>query len=168
MPVNFPGSSTEILQSLRNLRRPSRTMAVDDSMPHVPNFSVGLRPDYASMMGEEIRVLVVEDQPTIREAITAAFDREQGFRLRQAASLADARAVLGDVDIAILDLRLPDGDGASLIEEIKAISPVATVIVLTSSIDPAEADRALERGADVVLKKLTDLDQLLATVKHLR
>jgi DNA-binding NarL/FixJ family response regulator len=119
-------------------------------------------------MGEEIRVLIVEDQPIVREAITAWFDREQGFDVRQAGSIADARAMLGDVDIAILDLGLPDGDGASLIEEIRATSPIAKVLVLSSSIDPSDAERALERGAAVVLNKLTDLDQVVATVTHLR
>ena len=113
-------------------------------------------------------MLVVEDQAIVREAITAAFARERGFNVHEAASLADARAILGDVDIAILDLGLPDGDGASLIEELKATTPKAKVIVLTSSIDPADTDRALKRSAAVVLNKLADLDQVLATVKHLQ
>ena len=118
-------------------------------------------------MDEAIRVLVVEDQPIVRDAITAEFEREMGFDVRQAGSLADARALIGDVDIVILDLGLPDGDGASLIGELKAISPMAKALVLTSSIDPADAERALERGADAVLEKLADLDRLLATVMHL-
>jgi DNA-binding NarL/FixJ family response regulator len=119
------------------------------------------------VMDEAIRVLVVEDQPIVREAITAEFDRERGFDVRQAGSLADARALIGDVDIVITDLGLPDGDGASLIEQVTANSPMAQVLVLTSSIDPADAERALQRGADAVLNKLADLDQVLATVKHL-
>jgi DNA-binding NarL/FixJ family response regulator len=118
-------------------------------------------------MDEAIRVLVVEDQPIVREAIAAEFDRELGFDVRQAGSLADARALIGDVDIVITDLGLPDGDGASLIGQIKATSPMAKVLVLTSSIDPSDAERALERGADAVLNKLADLDQVLAAVKHL-
>ncbi|MGZ6639115.1 MAG: response regulator [Solirubrobacteraceae bacterium] len=113
-------------------------------------------------------MLVVEDQAIVREAITAAFAREGGFNVREAGSLADARAILGDVDIAILDLGLPDGDGASFIEELKATTPKAKVIVLTSSIDPADTDRALTRGATTVLNKLTDLDRVVATAKHLR
>jgi two-component system, NarL family, response regulator DevR len=119
------------------------------------------------VMDEAIRVLVVEDQPIVREAIAAEFDRELGFDVRQAGSLADARALIGDVDIVITDLGLPDGDGAILIGQARATSPMAKVLVLTSSIDPADAARALERGADAVLNKLADLDQVLATVKHL-
>jgi CheY-like chemotaxis protein len=91
------------------------------------------------VMDEATRVLVVEDQPIVREAIAAEFDRELGFDVRQAGSLADARALIGDVDIVITDLGLPDGDGASLIGQIKATSPMAKVLVLTSSIDPADA-----------------------------
>jgi DNA-binding response OmpR family regulator len=119
------------------------------------------------VVDETIRVLVVEDQPIVREAITAQFDRELGFDVRQAGSLADARALIGEVDIVVLDLGLPDGDGASLIGELKTTSPTAKVLVLSSSIDPADTGRALERGADAVLDKLADLDRFLATVKHL-
>jgi DNA-binding NarL/FixJ family response regulator len=119
------------------------------------------------VVDEAIRVLVVEDQPIVRQAITAEFDRELGFDVRQAGSLADARALIGEVDVVVLDLGLPDGDGASLIGELKTTSPMARVLVLSSSIDPADAERALERGADAVLDKLADLDRVLATVKRL-
>jgi DNA-binding NarL/FixJ family response regulator len=119
------------------------------------------------VMDEAIRVLVVEDQPIVREAIAAEFDRELAYDVRQAGSLADARAWIGDVDIVILDLGLPDGDGADLIGELKTTSPMAKALVLTSSIDPADTARALGRGADAVLNKLADPDRVLDTVKLL-
>jgi DNA-binding NarL/FixJ family response regulator len=117
---------------------------------------------------EALRVLVVEDQPTIREAIAATLAREPGFTVHQAGSLIDARAKLSGVDLAILDLGLPDGDGAELIQELKALNPQAQAIVLTSSIDPADTHRTLARGAAIVLNKLDGFENLLAAVKRLQ
>ena len=114
------------------------------------------------------RVLVVEDQEVIREAIAAAFEREPCVRINEAGSLSDARAMLNGVDIAILDLGLPDGNGADLIQEITAVNPGATAIVSTSSLDPNDADEALVRGAAAVFSKLDELDELLAMVRRLQ
>lgn len=76
--------------------------------------------------------------------------------------------MLESVDVAILDLGLPNGNGADLIEELYAASRGAQAVVLTSSIDPAESDRVLARGAAAVLNKLASFDEVLATVKRLR
>ena len=119
------------------------------------------------------RVLVVDDQALAREAIVATSDHEPGFTVVQAGSLTEARPLLDGVDIAFLDLSLPDGDGAlpdgngaDLIPELHAANPHAAAVVLTSSIDPGEAAQALQRGAAAVLNKLDHLDQLLATVRR--
>jgi DNA-binding NarL/FixJ family response regulator len=116
---------------------------------------------------QNVGVLVVDDQAIVREAISSTLDCEPSFSVKQAGSLADARAMLGGVDIAILDLGLPDGDGADLIAELKEVNPAAKTIVLTSSIDSADIHRALQRGAAAVLNKLDGLDDVLTTVKRL-
>jgi DNA-binding NarL/FixJ family response regulator len=112
--------------------------------------------------------LVVEDRVNIREAVATSFDREPGFTVAQAASLTEARGMLEGVDVAILDVFLPDGNGADLIQELHAVRPDAIAIVFTSSIDPAVVDQALRRGAAAVLNKQAGLDELVATVKRLR
>jgi DNA-binding NarL/FixJ family response regulator len=117
---------------------------------------------------EDVRVLVIEDQATVREALAATFAGEPGFEVAQAGSLADARAMLDGVDIATVDLGLPDGDGADIIAELHAANPNAQVVVLTSSIDPAAADRAMRQGAAAVLSKLDGFDDVLATVRCLQ
>lgn len=71
-----------------------------------------------------------------------------------------SRSIEG-VDIATLDLSLPDGNGADLIPELHAARPHATAVVLTSSIDRGEASEALHRGAAAVLNELRHLDQFL-------
>lgn len=117
---------------------------------------------------EDVHVLLVEDRSAVREAIAAALDREPGFTVEQAASLAEAREMLEGVDVAILDLGLPDGSGAVLIPELHAVNPDAMAVVLTSSVDPAETERALQRGAAAVLSKLVDFEEVIATVRRLR
>jgi DNA-binding NarL/FixJ family response regulator len=111
---------------------------------------------------DQIRVLVVDDQAKPREAVVAGFEREPGFSVSEARSLAEARTMLDGVDVAILDLGLPDGSGADLIAELRAVNPGAIAVGLTSSIDPAEAERARARGAAAALNKLDGFDEVAA------
>jgi len=63
-----------------------------------------------------VRVLLVEDHAIVRELFASAFDREPDFEVvAQAGSLAEARGSLEGVDVAVLDLRLPDGGGPTLL-----------------------------------------------------
>jgi DNA-binding NarL/FixJ family response regulator len=114
------------------------------------------------------RILVVEDHAAVREAIVAALSREPTLSVHEAGSLADALTMLCSIDLAILDLNLPDGNGADLIDDLAAVNPDAKVVVFTASIDAAETELALKRGVEAVLDKLADFDDLLATVKRLQ
>jgi DNA-binding NarL/FixJ family response regulator len=105
---------------------------------------------------------------TVRAIACGDVSHEPGFTVVQAGSLTEVRRLLEGVDIAILDLSLPDGNGADRIPELHAANPHAKAVVLTSSIDPGEGAQALQRGAAAVLNKLDHLDQLLATVKRLQ
>jgi DNA-binding NarL/FixJ family response regulator/signal transduction histidine kinase len=118
---------------------------------------------------EQVRVLLVEDHTAVREAIASAFARDAGFDVvGQAASLAEARELLEDVDVAVLDLGLPDGFGADLIEELNEVNPGAQALVLTASLDRAEVARAIQRGAAGVLDKMAHLDEVVDAVRRLR
>jgi CheY-like chemotaxis protein len=76
-----------------------------------------------------VRVLLLEDHAIFRELFASAFDQEPGFEVvAQAGTLAGARQALeelgeGGVDVAVLDLRLPDGDGTDLIGEPRGVRP---------------------------------------------
>src|SRR5215204_3507579 len=79
---------------------------------------------------EEIRLLLVEDHASFREATASVFEREPGFEVvGQAGSLAEARKMLEDgaseADVALVDLGLPDGYGGDLIKELRAADPRA-------------------------------------------
>lgn len=60
----------------------------------------------------------------------------------QAASLAEARELLEDVDVALIDLGLPDGSGVDLIKDLRGASPRAQALVLSASLDRVQTARA--------------------------
>jgi DNA-binding NarL/FixJ family response regulator len=115
-----------------------------------------------------LRVLLVEDEPRIREAIAAQFEGDPDFEVAgQAGSLAEAREMLERTDVAILDVGLPDGLGIDLIPELRAVNSQVQVLVLTASRDPVVLIRAIEYGAAAVLDKLTHTGQLVRSVRRL-
>jgi len=125
----------------------------------------------AGRQGEqcEVRVLLVEDHTAVRQAMAAMFEREPAFNVvGQAASLAQARRMLQDVDVAVVDPGLPDGYGGDLIQELAVVNPRAQVLVLSASLDRADTARAIESGAAGVLDKVAQLDEVVDAVRRLR
>jgi two-component system catabolic regulation response regulator CreB len=93
------------------------------------------------------RILVVDDEPAIRESLAFALKRD-GFAVLEAASLREARALVDDqADLIILDLVLPDGNGLDFLRALRAQSDVP-VIVLTSRDEETDRVVGLEMGAD--------------------
>jgi DNA-binding NarL/FixJ family response regulator len=74
----------------------------------------------------------------------------------------------GGVDVAVVDLGLPDGYGGDLIRELRAHNPQAQALVLTASLDQAEIARAVESGAAGVLHKSAGMDEVVEAVRRLR
>lgn len=123
--------------------------------------------------GDEVRILMVEDHISLREALTLILEKEPGFTVvGQAGSLSEAREFLGiePVDVAVLDLGLPDGDGAELIREIQQSVPALScaVLVLTMSLDQTHVARAVEAGASGVLHKSVSITEIVGAIKRLR
>ena len=113
-----------------------------------------------------IRVLLVDDHLSFREAMAIVFGLQPDITVvAQAGSLAEARDVLADVDLAVVDLGLPDGSGLDLIGELRAVNPQGAVLVLTASSDRAQFARAVEAGAAGVLHKSTPLHELVGAVR---
>jgi PAS domain S-box-containing protein len=117
----------------------------------------------------DVRVLLVEDHAAVREALAHAFEHEAGFRIiGQASSMAQARGMLQGVDVALIDLGLPDGYGADLVQELRRSSPDAQAVVLSASLDRAELARAVACGAAGALHKTARLEEVVDTVRQLR
>ena len=116
-----------------------------------------------------LTVLLVEDDAELRATLRDALEVE-GYRVFGAASLADARALLAHglaheaVDVALLDLGLPDGDGESLVQQLRTGRGVP-VIVLSARHGDVQKVRLLDGGADDFLVKPFSLLELLARMR---
>ncbi len=110
-------------------------------------------------------VLVIDDEPQMRRLLTAGFEL-QNYRILQAGTVKSGleAAILHSPDLIILDLALPDGDGAQIVERFRGWSG-SGVIVLSVIKDEAEKVRLLELGADDYVTKPFSMAELLARAK---
>ena len=116
---------------------------------------------YASAVGgEQVTVLVVDDEPAIRLLCRVNLELE-GYRVLEATSLGEARRVLSEGHIAavLLDMRIGNERGETLLGELREAG--IPVIVVTGS---AEVDADWAKDADAVLGKPFALDDLLRAV----
>ncbi|HEV8488871.1 MAG TPA: response regulator [Candidatus Limnocylindrales bacterium] len=121
-------------------------------------------------------VLVVEDEAPNRALLRAVFGRAADPRLREATlieapDLATARSIIARhrVEIVLLDIRLPDGNGLTLARELRR-RPAADrprVLVLSASVLPGEREAALAAGVDRFLGKPYRPSELVDTVLEL-
>jgi DNA-binding NarL/FixJ family response regulator len=122
-----------------------------------------------SVAEKTVNILLVEDHASFRQALAFVFDREPEFTVAaQAGSLAEARAAFEGIDVAVVDLGLPDGDGAELISELASYNRKVTTLVLSASLDPNEFARAVESGASGVLHKAAGIKEIVEAVRRLR
>ena len=121
----------------------------------------------------DLRILLVEDEVLNRELVKALLARAKAPRLAdawliEAATLAEARAVVADrpVDVVLLDVQLPDGSGLSLANELRQNPPAArpVIIAVTAGAVREQHAAALAAGCDAILTKpylAADLEAIL-------
>jgi len=111
------------------------------------------------------RVLVVDDEPEIRNIIRVLLEAE-GYRIAEAAtaSRAAVAARTEKPDLVLLDLGLPDGDGLAVLRSIRAWSPVPLVILSARTMEEQKI-AALDAGADDYVTKPFSAPELLARVR---
>jgi DNA-binding response OmpR family regulator len=115
-----------------------------------------------------MRLLVVEDEARICELIGESLKRA-GFVVDAVGSLGDAElALLGaPYDVVVLDLGLPDGDGLTLLENLRRAPDRPPVLVLTARDSVEDRVAGLDAGADDYLIKPFAMVELVARVKAL-
>jgi DNA-binding NarL/FixJ family response regulator len=127
-------------------------------------------------IGEESRIMLVDDHTSFRQPLAFMLEREPDLTVvAQAGSLAEAREVLRgaheggpEVDVAIVDLELPDGFGTEFVAELLADDPDVHVLVLSAFSDKGTLALAVEAGAAGVLHKSSRIDDITDAVRRLR
>lgn len=118
-----------------------------------------------------LRLLLVEDHILFRDALALMLNRQPNLEVAgQCGSLAECRSLrddFADIDMALLDVRLPDGDGTQLIEVLRRANPRVKVLILTASFEPGHLEKMAEVGADGVLDKTSDLKEMVAELRRL-
>ena len=121
------------------------------------------------MQAQQQRILIVEDEPTIRNLLSEVL-ADAGHAVHAAAGGREALARLKDttIDLVVLDLQMPALNGLEVCQRIRQAERQAgtgarrTIIVVTALPDPHVRDACADAGADEYLAKPFELDELLA------
>src|ERR671935_553394 len=112
------------------------------------------------------RILVVDDNASLVENLTEILD-DAGYSVHGYGTCADARRAAADgFDVALVDLKLPDGDGTALAPKLKEASPDGEVVLLTGFATLESAVAAVRAGACAYLVKPCATQELLVTVEQ--
>lgn len=112
---------------------------------------------------EGASILVVDDDRVLRERLAKAL-RERGYEVRAAGDYDSALAVAREEppELAVVDLRMPGGNGIDLVRALKQLDATTSIVVLTGYGSIATALEAVRLGATHYLQKPADADEILA------
>ncbi len=115
-----------------------------------------------------MRLLVVEDNPKLSGLLVTLLN-DQSYAVDAATTVEEARAALdvATYDLVILDLALPDGDGGTVLRELRRRGSGVPVLVATARTEVVHRVNTLDQGADDYLVKPFSSDELLARVRAL-
>jgi len=118
---------------------------------------------------DTVRVVVVEDHPLMRDGIKKALERSSDIHVIGEASTGEKALRLMDsldVDVVLLDLRLPDMDGISVLKELRSRFSSLKVVMLSVFNDESHIRAALDNGASGYLTKTIGPRKLVEAVKR--
>jgi DNA-binding NarL/FixJ family response regulator len=120
---------------------------------------------------KQIRIAIVEDDPALRKMIVSLLQADPNYAV--VAEFAEGKAAVATIshmalDIALVDIGLPDISGIEVIRKLKAVCPECNVMVVTTFGDERTVTSALEAGADGYLLKGTTLEELKRDIRALQ
>src|SRR6185312_17126759 len=142
---------------------------------HVPRSSdlvanrVGRGPRYERVTAGRIRVLVPEDEASVRAALVALIRTEPNLELvGEAANATDAIAIAAaeQPDVAVLDVRMPGGGGAAAVRGIKRKSPDTRMLAFSAADDRATVLEMLEAGVVGYLVKGSSIESIVDSIEQ--
>ncbi len=114
---------------------------------------------------EAQRVLIVDDDESLSDSLKDILEGE-GYEIFLASTGAEASELVQEVSpqLAIVDLKLPDGSGTALLSELNRVAPHTTCILMTAYADVDSAVLAIEKGVFYYLRKPVDPSELVELV----
>jgi DNA-binding NarL/FixJ family response regulator len=114
-------------------------------------------------------VLLVDDHELIRHGLRLAFDRSEDFEVTgEAGSVAEAikHAHLESPDVAVVDMRLPDGTGLELTRKLRDVQADIGIVILTMYAGDEQLFAALDAGASAFVSKNAPSTDVVAAARH--
>lgn len=115
-----------------------------------------------------MRALIVDDETNIRKVLRVILE-ESDFEVHEAANVSEGVATIRDnfFDVAIVDLRLPDGSGIDVLRTIKDNSPETVVLIITAFASTETAVETMKAGAYDYVTKPFNLDEIRIILKNI-
>lgn len=120
-----------------------------------------------------VRVMLLDDHQSFRQSLAFILEQEQDIEMvAQVGSLHEAREAFGAlgpaaIDVALVDLDLPDGSGEDFVADLHDARPRLPVLVLSASSEEGLISRAIEAGAMGVLNKLAPVEEVADAIRRL-
>lgn len=116
-----------------------------------------------------MKILLIEDEPRLAESVCAVLRKER-FVADHVDRLATAReaSLMAEYDLVLLDRKLPDGEGLSLVSALRDRNPGIHIIVLSACGEVADRVAGLDEGADDYLVKPFAMNEMLARIRAVR
>ena len=114
-----------------------------------------------------MKILLVEDDTALRGALEALLARE-GYEVIKASNVRTAQdAMNSDIDLAMLDVGLPDGDGGSLCRQWRSVGVETPILFLTAKDEELDVVRGLDAGGNDYVTKPFRMQELLSRIRAL-
>ena len=117
-------------------------------------------------MGERARILVIDDDESIRSVLESILEEEYVVDTAQNGTDAIKKTKAGLYNLALIDIRLPDMEGTELLTRMKETVPKMRKIIMTGYPSLGNAIAAVNKGADAYLMKPFDIEKVLKVIKE--
>jgi len=119
-------------------------------------------------MDERARILVIDDDESIRKVLLKTILEEKGYLVDIAKNGREAikKSYMKFYNAALIDIRLPDMEGTKLLKEMKETTPNMVKIIVTGYPSLQNAVEAVNKGADAYLLKPLNMEEVLKTIKE--
>jgi DNA-binding NarL/FixJ family response regulator len=115
-----------------------------------------------------VTLLIVEDSVLVRRRLVSAISEIPGIEVAEAGTVEEAVRELSRVvpDVALLDIKLPDGTGIDVLRKVRGTGLKTTVIVLTNYATRQYRDKCVSAGADFFFDKSTEFEEAVEVIRR--